>query len=289
MTFRRLNNKDHAVVGIVTTFLIIGLIVIILSILQTTYIPKWMEQTESEHMDQVADQFAQLKFSIDTQAVFEKPDIPIATSIKLGSKEHPFLMSNRAYGSLEILTNASIITITDNESNTVNFSLGIIKYESSNAYFIDQSFIYETGATIVSQSEGNIMTIKPTFTAVKEKNTTLSFTIIDISPIGGKRSISGYGSYPIQTEFFSTESIIIDNISSINFQTKYPNSWSNFFNRTLTNSGLNYNGYATNFTIIRNDQEVLVDFSNNIMINIEITYVTIGAQIAPGWIENIKG
>ena len=284
MTFKKLKNNNHGVVGIVTTFLIIGLIVILLSLIQTTYIPKWMEQSESEHMEQVADQFAQLKFSIDTQSVFKQQNIPIATSITLGSREHPFLVSNRAYGSLEILSNASIITITNNQTNQSIYSLGIIKYSSSNAYFINQDFIYETGASIISQSEGNIMTIKPSFTVNKQKNTTIKFTIIDITPIGGKKSIAGYGSYPIQTEFFSFENIVINNISKIDFQTNYQTSWHNFIKKTLTNSGVNYN---TEFTTTLDDDGLTIDFTDSITVNLEIKYVVIGAQVAPGWIENI--
>jgi len=287
MKYKKLRNNEHGVVGIVTTFLIIGLIVIILSLLQTTYIPKWMEQSESEHMEQVEDQFAQLKFSIDTQSVFKQQNIPIATSITLGNKEHPFLVSNRAYGSLEIISNSTIITVEDNQTNQFIYPLGTIKYSSSNAYYINQNFIYETGATIISQSDGNIMTIKPTFSVKKEKNITIKFTLIDITPIGNKKSMAGYGTYPIQTEYFDNENIILNNISKIDFQTNYQTSWKNFFNRALKNGGLNYAGDNTNYSINNIDDSITIEFIDNEIYNLEIKHVAIGAQIAPGWIENI--
>ena len=59
---RKIKKMDGAVVGIIATFLITGLIVIVISLIQTVYIPKWMEQTEADHMEVVSDQFSQLKF-----------------------------------------------------------------------------------------------------------------------------------------------------------------------------------------------------------------------------------
>ena len=76
MKLRSLKDQDHGVVGIVVAFLITGLIVIVISIVQTVYVPKWMEQAEADHMEIVADQFSQLKFAIDTQSAIRKPDTP---------------------------------------------------------------------------------------------------------------------------------------------------------------------------------------------------------------------
>ena len=110
---RKIKKMDDAVVGIIATFLITGLIVIVISLIQTVYMPKWMEQTEADHMDVVSDQFSQLKFAIDTQSALQQPNIPISTSITLGNKEMPFLMSSRSYGSLEILPDKCMVTITN--------------------------------------------------------------------------------------------------------------------------------------------------------------------------------
>ena len=43
-----------------------------------------MEQIESDHMGQVSDQFAQLKFALDLQTVLNITDIPVAVPITLG-------------------------------------------------------------------------------------------------------------------------------------------------------------------------------------------------------------
>lgn len=283
---KQMKDSDDGVVGIVVAILIAGLMVIVIALIQTVYVPIWMEEAEADHMETVADQFSQLKFAIDTQSAIKQPDTPISTSITLGTKEIPFLGSSKAYGSLEILSDDCTVTIT-NDSESFSYSLGIIKYSSGNTYFLNQVYIYETGAVIVSQSEGNTMSIKPAFSVKKESNTSISFTMINISTIGEKRSINGYGTYPIQTEYSGSDlpiSTKVDNVSTITIDTNYPNAWQKFFNKTLINAGLKYD---TDFLIDVSDTAVSVIFLDHPDVNLKV--IKIGAQIAPGWIENIKG
>jgi hypothetical protein len=295
MKLIKLKESDNALVGIVVTFLLIGLIVSVLAIIQSVYIPKWMEQTESEHMDEVADQFAQLKSAIDTQAVIgsNQPThtflSTISTGITLGSRELPFFMSTRAYGSLNILPDTSYrVVINDRYGGVSDNSSSTIQYSSSNAYFLDQSYIYEGGAVVLSQSQGDIILTKPTFSVARENIVNISLTIIKISKVGGKGSISGYGTYPIQTEYSSNESKIINNVSDITIYTKYPTAWSLFINGTLINGGLEY---ATDYTMdsSNNAGKVIVIFTNSIPVTLNLQLIKIVAQIAPGWVENTKG
>jgi len=294
MKLIKLKESDNALVGIVVTFLLIGLIVSVISIVQTVYIPKWMGQTESEHMDEVADQFAQLKSAIDIQGVIgsNQPThtsiSTISTAITLGSRELPFLMSTRAFGSLNILPDTSFrVVIHDKYGRISDNSSAIIQYSSSNTYFLDQSYIYEGGAVILSQYQGDIILTKPTFSVIRENNVSISFTIIKISKVGGKGSISGYGTYPIQTEYSGNESSIINNVSDITISTKYQNAWSLFINGTLINGGLEY---AIDYTMdSSNEGDVKVTFTNSIPVTLNLQLIKIAAQIAPGWVENTKG
>ena len=95
--FKNFNNDNNSVVGVVVAVLLVGLFVAIVIILQTSFVPNWMKQMEAEHLDNVGDKFAMLKFSVDLQSTSEK-DIPITTSIPLGNKELPFLSSSHSSG-----------------------------------------------------------------------------------------------------------------------------------------------------------------------------------------------
>ncbi len=202
---------DSAVVGIVTAMLLIGLIVTVISIIQLVYVPIIMEQREAEHMDRVAEQFGFLTSVIDNQAADERKGIPIAAFVTLGSKELPFLVSSKAYGTLEVLENSCTINI-QNDSINNTFPIGTINYSSTNAYYLDQSYTYEAGAMIVSQSSGNKMLVRPGFIVDYNKTSNIvniSFDVVNISSIGQKTIAAGSGTCGIQTEFNDISTNII--------------------------------------------------------------------------------
>ena len=122
-------------------------------------------------------------------------------------------------------------------------------------------------------------------------NITIKFNIIDIGAIGGKdQSVHGYGPAPIQTEYNSGDDDPIKSINDVkylNVTSNYKNSWYNFINRSLLRAGLNSNSAVKNYTISTDDfnNTVIVEFKDNILVNVEVYYYEIGAQIAPGWIE----
>ncbi len=293
LQMKKIKNSDNAVVGIVASFLIIGLIVAVISVIQTQYVPKWMKEKESEHMDELADQFAQLNYAINTHIVNQKPKVPISTTITLGSKEMPYLMSMRAFGQLKILKDRFKIEI--NGSSNYTKTAGIIKYSSYNNYFINQEYIYECGGVILNQNSGNAMYIRPRFdiSYIGLWNITIKFDIVNITTIGGKdQSVHGYGPAPIQTEFkvgSDTPITSVENVKYLNITTIYTNSWYNFINSSLRKVGLNSKKDVDNYTIsIEDNNKVAVEFHDNMIANIELYYYEIGAQIAPGWIEERK-
>lgn len=277
LSIKKLKNSDNAVVGIITAILLIGLLISVITIIQTVFVPNWMEQIESEHMDQVADQFAQLKFSIDLQSVLQERNLPVASPITLGNRRIPLFSSIRSYGDLEIIQDECTVTI-QNQTISYNYPVGIIKYSSSNSYFIDQSFIYETGALIISQDEGNIISITPLISVenlTNDYNITLS--IINISVVGNKDSISGYGTYPIRIEYFNSSTINITNLDRITISTEYPESWGNHLNYVFRDDDVQI-GEFSSYTY--------ADFSGMAKnVNVLLRVVDIYAQIAPGWIE----
>lgn len=275
---KKIKKSDYGVVGIVVAVLLIGLMVSVISLIQMVYVPKWMEQREAEHMDMVDAQFSQLKFAIDTQSSTGQLYIPIATSITLGSKELPYLMSIRAYGQLEILSDSFEISFT-NASDTYTYSFGIIEYSSNNAYFLDQSFIYESGAIITSQQEGNMISIKPSFYITKVgEDEYISINLPNLSGVGGKTTASGYGTTAIQTEYTGSNNINIQDVVQISIKSSYINAWSIYLN-WLCKKSLDPSDYS----IIILNNEVTIQFSNSP--DIDLTIVDINAQIGAGWVE----
>jgi len=280
---------DDGVAGIVVSILLVGLFISVLVMVQTHYVPNWMVQKEAEHMEDVANQFAQLKFAIDTQSIigsnFNESDIdipPITTSITLGSKEDPMFASTRSFGLLEILKGSFSINITNFSRVFDNHSLGLIKYSSKNAYFLDQSFVYEAGSLITEQETGSIMSIKPPLKVefnYIQKNLTLTLCNIDCTT--GRASVSGYGTYPVLTEFKQLSENLFYQVRYINITTNYPNAWKLYLDNTLTSEGLRN---SDDYSISNIGKKVMLEF-NDKNCNINLKLVDIEVEIAPGWIE----
>jgi hypothetical protein len=283
---KKFKKSDNAVVGIVAAFLIVGLIVAVLSVIQTQYVPKWMREKESDHMDELADQFAQLNYAINTHVLNKVPNIPISTTITLGSKEMPYLMSTKAFGQLKILPNNFILNISGD--SYYNESFGTIEYNSFNSYFIDQDYIYECGGVILNQDSGNAMYIRPNFEALLQTDIAITLNVVNISTIGGKsQCVQGYGPAPIQTEYIagSVKSMTIANVSHINITSNYIQTWNSSLNSKFRINGLNHPGFVDYEIITKEDENKLVIhflLDTKVIIN----YVEIGAQIAPGWVED---
>jgi len=287
---RKLKYSDNAVVGIVVAVLLIGLMVSVISIIQAAYIPKWMEEKEADHIEQVLVQFSELKLAIDTHSINRENNTPIATSITLGSKEFPFLMSTRAYGSIEIIDDECTINIihvnrSSGISTPLSYDLGIIIYNSYNAYYIPQemqSFVYEAGAVITNQTSGNSISIRPPFNPTPNK---ISFKIIDIASYAEKTAYGGYDTVPILTEFdfpVYDDTITDENssVSSISIKTSYTTAWYTFFNSSLKKAGF----ISSDYTVSSSGDTVSINFLTYFP-DLELTEIGILAQIGPGWVE----
>lgn len=271
---RKIKDSDEGVVGIVVTVLIIGLFISVLSIIQIGYMPQWQEQREADHMHDVAYQFSQLKYTIDVLSAIGQKNA-ISTYINLGMPDYPIFGSGRTYDSLDVLPDNCTITLSNN-TDSYSFSIGTIKYSSKNSRFIDQSYIYEAGSLILSQSKSSILIGKPYLSVSNYTN--ISLTFVNISGLDGKKSAGGYGTYSVYMEYSTSSNYLIENVSSIDISTNYKTAWRIFFNSTI----LRYSGLT--YTINDISEGISVDFTGNLG-NFNIKVIEVYTQIAPGWIE----
>ena len=276
---RNIINSNDAVVGIVVTVLLIGLAISVAVMIRTTYVPRWVEENEVAHMDEIKNQFAQLKYALDIQSIV-KQKTAVSSSITLGTKEIPIFGGGRSFGTLQILEDQCNISVHDKTNNKWFFSLGMIEYNSGNSYFVSQNYIYQGGALILSQPPDEMLIGKPTFLIIDYTN--IYFTIVNITHIEGKDFASGDGTYPIYTEFVSNTTIpTITNVTYINITTNYPNAWKIVFESVLRKSDNPFS--ADDVTISGN--RVIVSFPTDRENKLSFDYVKILAQVSPGWIE----
>ncbi len=291
MRMKKIKNSDDAVVGIVVTVLLIGLIMAAMVMVKTVYVPQWIEEKEAAHMEEVSNQFAMLKYALDIQSIVNQ-STAISATITLGNKEIPFFDLGRTFDSLSIIEDSCTITVKNNTVSS-SYSTDVIKYSSRNLYFVDQSYVYEAGSLILSQYPSNILYGKPSF-FVTEFGKNLSFTFVNISGIAGRTSVSGYGNYPIYLKVINPNNQYteINNVTDITIVTNYADAWYIALNSSLMQSisGFEYEGNGVSevgYNITSASDRVTLEFidSSGDYVNLFIKEVDISAQIAFGLIE----
>ena len=106
----------------------------------------------------------------------------------------------------------------------------------------------------------------------------------NISVVGGKKSVTGFGTYPIRTNYSSTNTMLIEDVQNIVITTSFPNAWKLFINSTLIDEDLDY-GAGNDYWIATTNETVTINFIPPPDIDIYFDVSKIVSQIAPGWIE----
>jgi len=283
-------SSDEAVVGIVITVLLIGLIMAVIVMLNTVYVPQWLEESEAAHMEEVSNQFTQLKYALDIQSMVNDSTV-VTTSVKLGTRELPFFNSGRTFGSLQIDDDSFNITIERwNDTEPITIVVDSISFSSGNSHYVNQQYIYEAGALILAQDEANVAYGKPSlFVDGYGNNSTITFSIVNISGVSGKTAVSGFGIYPIYTQVMSiypayNEYESIYNVTNITIKTKYTNTW----NKTIS-SVFNIEHFNESHYILRefNDRiEIRFrDAGSNDFYYFRYRIVNVSTQISSGIAE----
>ncbi|RLF35564.1 MAG: hypothetical protein DRM99_04385 [Thermoplasmata archaeon] len=288
--YRKILDSNDGVAGVVVALLMIGLIFSAIALVQTVFVPQWMEKKEAEHMEEIANQFSQLKLAVDLQSLSAQQNIPVSCPITLGSKEIPFLSSVRSYGTLNLISDGLKIEIKDNtRSPPVPYTLGSLQYSSENAYFLNQVYTYEGGALILNQTSNDIMIVDPAIYQDPVDQNTLSLNLIKFSCITGKTSATGYGTYSIQTSFLKTETTQFFNVRQLTITTSSYSAWSSFFENKIIPK-LNCNATITpELDITGKTIGINIEFStSNIehqLPDITLKITTIDVQIVSGLVK----
>lgn len=287
--------------GVLEAILLIALVSIILSMIQLYYVPEMMDQREADHMDQVSNQFAQLKSIIETQAMMGSMETgepitytPMSTPITLGSKELPYFISARSYGQIDLID----IEIADTHKINIqpapgDFPDGIpltsIKYEAENFYFVDQTYILEGGGIILKQSEGEVMRVNPGIVVENNSdfnNIKIKYFIPLYKGVPGKKIWTDYKECYVYTNFTKhyTHS---GNANFVHLYTDYPNAWFDCFVNESRGILWEYydNGYINvilDDTVKPNRIEITPGLGFDIIL--ELTIAEIGVQVGPGYI-----
>jgi len=173
---KKLLIKDNsALAGVIEALLLVGLVAIILSTIQLVYIPEVMKQKETDHLDDVEKQFAQVKSVIETQSmmgVMQSDEAiaysPMSSPLILGTKKLPYFVTSNSLGLLEIIdkedtsdkNNEIELSPSVSDSRYINgIPLTSIRYTFYSMYQgYNTNYLYEGSGIIRNQTGGTYNT-----------------------------------------------------------------------------------------------------------------------------------
>ncbi len=282
MKLNSLLNQKYAVAGVIEALLLVALVAVVISTIQVIYIPEIMKQREAEHMDEVENQFSYLKSVIDIQSTMQE-DIPVSSSITLGSRELPYFVTARAFGQLDIndYTN-SWICFDSFPPDGDCYPLTSIQLDSMNSYYIDKDFILEGGGLIIKQSDGEAMRVAPSISWELQGGTiNIDWTLPEFYSIAGKNSTAGFKNCYIRTNYSSNDMINFNNPNFVDIHTDYITAWYNSLNLIFDEAIENDDITIRKFPIDSPDR-VRMEGAEDVEISIDMTIIQFGAQIGPG-------
>jgi len=273
---RKMKWDNEGVASTIGTIMALMIFLSILSMFTNQYVPVWMEDNEAEHMNIVFNQFGNMKAAIDNQILFARiaeltsshyAAIPNYNPITLGSGGVPVLASpTGSQLSLNPNEGECKVSFSYTAGDVSETSRGNIKIYVINRYYIPQTIIYENGALIKSQSEGDFIRAEPEF-SVERKGSNVDVTFTQISLYGKNNSLAGIGTEAVHTKVLTVDSQEYENITSslyINITTEYGSAWHNYFNLTLAKAFNNPSfSYSTNGKTTINTDYYKIEFSSS--------------------------
>lgn len=248
-------DDEDGVAATVGTIMSILVFLTFMGVFTSQIVPAWMSDNESMHMTEAIQQIVSLKSNIDGLIADYSNSLlastPIVVPVTLSSPGIPVFAGPTA-GILSFLPETisgrpsfnSSFTSGDLEANDGHTG-GELRLYSPNRYYVEQSIIYEGGAVIVNQSDGEFI-ISGIGLSVAEYAGGKVVQMTQISMVGLNRTVGGIGAKMVNANllFASTmeyESPAGDEVT-ITIATKHGNAWVNYFRKALnsTSSALEY-------------------------------------------------
>ncbi len=286
------NDSQASVIG---TIMAIMVVLAFLAFVTEQYIPAAMLENEAYHMDEVEAQLGWFKQTVDNQILKEDTVMTMYSPVMLGSDNIAVFSvpsaGELAFDSNESTSQVSVSFKVADEDDWINeTSRGKMRFFAGNRYYIPQSIIYENGALIIAQRQGNVMLASPHISIIN-KSDSLEINCMLLTLIGESSTVSGIGTTGITSHLSFTDTWEFQDITSdffINVTTRYPQAWSNFFNRTASDADLDNSEYSWDRTYTGQIDTVYFVIKNQ---NSKISSITLqraAVDISIGTKENIK-
>lgn len=257
---RKVDEDEEGVATTVGTIMALLIFLSILSLITQQYVPVWMEDNEAYHMDEVKGQFTDIKGGIDSLVINDFTGYPRYSSVNLGTEGIP-MFSGASPGRLSFNprwndthpNRGMFLNFNDTESNewVTLKSSGNLSYHAINREFEDQTLVYEHGAIILEQSDGEIMRARPHISAEEVNPGEYEVSVTLFHLIGTSRELGGTSQVGVTTELVSTFSNTYSDVENLtwNLKTSYSGVWQRFIDSETAANATTTNGNTVDITM----------------------------------------
>ena len=248
-----LKKDKQGVASTIGTIMALLVFLAFMALMVNSYVPAWMLDNERSHMNEVMDQFGDLKGKVDSMIAQQRttgdasinmyapitmgaPGVPVFASPTAGLLKHvPQGMPNTG-----INVQFAYATSTDDVMVDVDGG-GKIELYAPNRYYVQQWLGYENGAIIVKQDDGQTMRAYPNLDVSKSGGmVNIAFTQIDI--IGVDQALTGSDTVGFSLDLIyidaQTYTVSGDGTWRMSINTTYGTAWWRYFNDTMAAAGL---------------------------------------------------
>ncbi len=262
-------DDDEGVAATVGTIMSLMVFLTLMGIFTNQFVPAWMNDNESTHTSQVIEQFISLKSSIDVSISYNPNSIvapsPIFVPVTLSTPGIPVFAGptagiltlspdtlnqrpslNLTYTWVSTVSGApqTYILSKDNDGH----SGGDLDLYCPNRYFVEQHVIYEGGAVILNQTDGEFIVAGPQL-SVRNMGSLASpdwvIMMTEVTIKGLNNTIGGTGSKGVTAilDYADTNTLSnpVPGDLRIDIVSQHGMAWKEYFNRTFNSSGMRPN------------------------------------------------
>jgi len=259
-------DNDEGVAATVGTIMALLVFLAFMGIFTNQFVPVWMSDNESTHMSQTIEQFITLKSSIDISISNNPNSIvapsPIFVPVTLSTAGIPVFAGPTAgvlMLSPDTLNQRPSLNLTYQWVSNVSgapqtytlssandgHSGGNLDLYCPNRYFVEQHIVYEDGAVILNQSDGEFIVAGPQLSLRNMGSQASPNWVVMITQVtveGKNNTIGGTGSKGVTAtlKFADTAALSNPTPSTLTIDVVSPHgmAWKNYFNRTFNASGM---------------------------------------------------
>lgn len=239
---------DEGVAATVGTIMTILVFLTFMGVFTGQVVPAWMSDNESAHMSQAIQQMVSLKSDIDgliadyanrliaptpimVPVILSATGIPVFAAPTSGILSFsPETMTGRPS-----LNTSYPANLTSDDGHTG----GTLRLYCPNRYYVEQHIIYESGAVIINQSDGEFI-IAGIPLAVREYSGVLVMQMTQVSVVGVNKTVGGTGAKAVNANLLYASTIEYDGDATtdvtITISTKHGNAWANYFRKALNST-----------------------------------------------------